>query len=481
MLKKVIITASALWALAARAEPGEAELLAGLPDYSQTGYGYGQEPPRVAPSARARDFGALPDDGKDDSAALQKALDEMKPGALLLETGSYQISAQLLIRRPGLVLRGAGRDKTTLRFAKSLEELKPAPTTNTGGTPTSAYSWSGGLIAIQSRGPGKALAQVKAGEGPRLTLARASELKPGQALYLSLKDDKSQSLSKALYAGDPGDIRKMTNQRLSLPVRVKSIAGLQVTLMQPLLFPVDPAWQPELCEDLSRSGCGVEELSLEFPATPYLGHFKERGWNGVELHGAHNWLRSLGIRNADSGVFVHGHHNSVLDLHITSKRPPAGKSRDVGHHAVMLSGSANLLSGYRSDCQFIHDLGLSSGSIANVFENCHGPALSFDHHKRGPCFNLFCDIDVGSGANIYRHGGGENLGRPCGRGTVFWNIRSRSALPAAPDDWAPADLLLVGVTLQAGSRYRVLPVPAAELKVPNPRLAQKTGRNSRPE
>ena len=74
----------------------------------------------------------------------------MKPGALLLDAGTYQISTRLLIRRSGLVLRGAGRDKTTLVFSRSLEDIKPAPTTNTGGTPTSAYSWSGGLIAIHT-------------------------------------------------------------------------------------------------------------------------------------------------------------------------------------------------------------------------------------------------------------------------------------------------------------------------------------------
>ena len=473
MLSAISLNLCGFLALVAQAAPSEADLLAALPDYSQAGYGYGQEPPQVAVAALARDFGALADDGNDDSAALQKALDDMKPGALLLDAGTYQISTRLLIRRSGLVLRGAGRDKTTLVFSRSLEDIKPAPTTNTGGTPTSAYSWSGGLIAIQSPDAGKKLAQVTAGKGNTLTLSTAMSFKPGQALYLMLQDDKKQSLSQALYAGDPGNISKMINQRLSLPVRVGSVSGSQVTLMQPLLFAIEPTWQPALHEDLSQSASGVEALSVEFPVTPYLGHFKERGWNGFELDGSNNWLRSIGIRNADSGVFVKGHHNSVLDLHISSKRKPAGKSQDVGHHAILLGGSANLLSGYWTDCQFIHDLGLSSGSMANIFENCHGPALSFDHHKRGPCFNLFCDIDVGSGANIYRHGGGGNLGRPCGRGTVFWNIRSRIAIDPAPVGWAPADLLLVGVTQQASPRYKVLAVAATELKVPNPRLAQK--------
>ena len=70
MLSKAVITAWGLCTLAVQADPSEAVLLAGLPDYSQTGYGYGQEPPQVAVIAWARDFGAIPDDGNGASADL---------------------------------------------------------------------------------------------------------------------------------------------------------------------------------------------------------------------------------------------------------------------------------------------------------------------------------------------------------------------------------------------------------------------------
>jgi hypothetical protein len=67
-------SASEAWAPAILSD----ETLAGtyLPDFSYAGYHWGEEPPpHPPPTLDVTDFGAAPDDGEDDTAAILKAVD----------------------------------------------------------------------------------------------------------------------------------------------------------------------------------------------------------------------------------------------------------------------------------------------------------------------------------------------------------------------------------------------------------------------
>lgn len=67
-------------------------------------------PPVVANTSTrsARDWGAVPNDSGDDTAALQKALDSLSFGqGLQLESGVYRINKSLHIRKAGITLKGA--------------------------------------------------------------------------------------------------------------------------------------------------------------------------------------------------------------------------------------------------------------------------------------------------------------------------------------------------------------------------------------
>jgi parallel beta-helix repeat protein len=66
-------------------------------------------PPSVTITAQRRvtDFGAVRDDGRDDSAAIQRALDAMNAGEMLVfPTGRYHISKSVHVRKPGITIRG---------------------------------------------------------------------------------------------------------------------------------------------------------------------------------------------------------------------------------------------------------------------------------------------------------------------------------------------------------------------------------------
>ncbi len=75
--------------------------------------------PAVPVVLHVRDFGAVPGNGQDDSAAIQAALDAAAAqggGAVLLESGVYTLKEPLFIFHDDVVLRGAGARKTTLSF-----------------------------------------------------------------------------------------------------------------------------------------------------------------------------------------------------------------------------------------------------------------------------------------------------------------------------------------------------------------------------
>lgn len=74
--------------------------------------------PEPAQKFFVRDFGAIPDDGTDDSDAIERACKaaEKAGGTVVFDKGVYRLTRKILITRNGIVLRGAGRDKTRIVF-----------------------------------------------------------------------------------------------------------------------------------------------------------------------------------------------------------------------------------------------------------------------------------------------------------------------------------------------------------------------------
>ena len=79
--------------------------------------------PRVEAAARIEEFGGLANDGKDDSAALDRAcqaVGQKGGGAVLLGEGTYHLDWPVTVRHHGVVIRGLGSDKTKIIFRYAL-------------------------------------------------------------------------------------------------------------------------------------------------------------------------------------------------------------------------------------------------------------------------------------------------------------------------------------------------------------------------
>ncbi|MEZ6072927.1 MAG: hypothetical protein R3C10_22350 [Pirellulales bacterium] len=177
---------------------------------------------------------------------------------------------------------------------------------------------------------------------------------------------------------------------------------------------------------------GIEELAIEFPVTPYGGHFTELGFNAIALGGVHNgWVRNVEIRHADSGIFISA-NNTITGVRWTSQRQRDRRRNSTGHHGITLGGTDQLFSDFDFRSKFIHDVTMSRGSAGNVVRDGRGEDLTFDHHCYANHANLFTNVDAGVGTDIFRSGGGAKLGRHCGAWTTWWNIKTERPVEVPP-------------------------------------------------
>ena len=132
-----------------------------LPDFSFAGYHRGEQAlPNVPPGVSVKDFGAKGDGVTDDTQAFLAAIAKVERGAIEVPAGRYRITGLLEITRSGVVLRGAGPDKTVLVCPKPLNDIKPNWGATTTGQRTSNYSWSGGFITVRGSFGSKKLTDV---------------------------------------------------------------------------------------------------------------------------------------------------------------------------------------------------------------------------------------------------------------------------------------------------------------------------------
>ena len=426
-----------------------------LPDFSFAGYHCGETAlPALPPGVSVKEFGAKGDGVTDDTQAFLDALAKAKTGAIEIPAGRYKITKILEITRSGVVLRGAGADRTFLFFPVPLNDIAPKWSATTEGRRTSDYSWAGGLVWFKGTERGQALATVTAAAkrgDTSLRVSSTNQFKPGLRIQIFLTDTADKSLTAELYSGDPGNTDKMSEVRVSFVAKVTGVEAGAVHFDRPLRWDVRLAWQPRISAFApSVTESGVEQLCFEFPNTPYLGHFTEVGYNAVAINNAADcWVRDIRILNCDSGLFPRGHFCTIQGVVFESARQVERERGATGHHGVNFEGDDNFLRDFDFRTKFMHDITVDHHAAGNVCAQGKGVDICFDHHKDAPYENLFSDIDIGLGTRPWQCGGGADLGKNTGARATFWNIRARKPLSYPPSGFGPPSMNLVGVRTEA--------------------------------
>ncbi|QKX16988.1 glycosyl hydrolase family 28-related protein [Microbulbifer sp. YPW1] len=443
-----------------------------LPDFSYAGFRNGATAPgvEVQASLDVTDFGAVPDDGLDDSRAFLAALAaaDTVEGAVAIEipAGRFIVSEILYLQRDNLVLRGAGNQKTRLYFPRPLRFLPDPPELaelreyltemdkrqrekhNNIDLPFTQYAWAGGYI--WARKPGErvkayldnydAPASVKAlplagTQGERwLTVKSADHLQAGQIINLNWynRSGRDSALLESLYPG----IDKIGSHHWEFPSRplvsqasrIAAIDGNKIELTDPLLLDIQ-GFTTEITEKAYLQNVGLEGFAIEFPQSAYVAHHVEQGFNAIYLTRVYDgWVQDVDIINADSGVLTEEVANLTISNVTTSGEHKA-------HYSVAMGDTHNVLvENLHVQNLVIHPLSFNTFSTKSVYTGCivdQRPIL--DQHSGANHQNLFDNIAMYAELNEQElserkypafKGGGAGYWKPThGADNTFWNIR----------------------------------------------------------
>jgi Pectate lyase superfamily protein len=442
-----------------------------LPDFSYAGYHAGEAslPKGNAKWDLKRDFHALGDGKADDTAALINAINSVGKGVLFIPEGTYVISKRVDITKGNFAIRGAGPDKTVLLFPHSLEDLFG---NKAKGSEQSQWAFRPGLINVTGKDPvddttklASVTTEAKRGD-TTLHLSNALSLKRNEWIRIVESDPaKTQpdtgSLIKYLY-GDlmpSGEDLLGTRTVVRFLSRVQKVEGTTIELERPLPYDIRLNWQPEIHRfSPTLQEFGVEHLSIKFPWSPYPGHFKEKGYNGLFFQNVSQcWVTDVAIQNSDFGVDFNSTNFCTISnvkLDVSKPRAVSDEARGVnGHHGIDVShGTENLVTNFDVQTKFVHDISVEWYALHTVFSNGRGVDLNMDHHREANYSSLFNNLDCGACTRPFDSGGSGNRGAHSGAYSTYWNIHGHSALKFPAPDFGPL-LNFVGLTAkgEAGS------------------------------
>ena len=427
-----------------------------LPDFSYAGYHAGEAALPVLPVRwdLKRDFHAVGDGETDDTDALRLALQTIHSGVLFIPAGRYRISKRIDITKGHIVIRGAGPGRTILYFPNSLQDLFG----NTArGTEQSQWSFRPGLINTTGQDPindKTRLARVtaEAHRGDKvIQLSNSISVRSNEWIRLVESDPpKGQantgSLVKYLYGNlmEPGSDLLGTPNIVRFLSRIKRSRGQTIELERPLPYDVKLEWSPEIHRfSPELTELGIEHLAVRFPWSPYPGHFKEKGYNGLFFQSVSQcWVDDVEVQNADFGLdFNSTNFCTVRDVRLTtsSSRAVNDDSRGAnGHHGIDISyGTENLVTNFNIETKFVHDISVEWYALHTVFASGRGQDLNMDHHREANYSSLFSNLNCGLCSRPFNSGGSSDRGAHSGAYSTYWNVRGEREVELPPADFGP--------------------------------------------
>lgn len=364
-----------------------------LPDFSYAGYDYGRSAiPQIDRVIRVEDYGAVPDDGVDDSKAIQAALAAAHtatgPVRVQFGPGRFLLTEILWIEKSGIVIAGTGTGTGSGNGGTELYMPRPLNQMDDAGALDelreylerydkrerqkdanldvlfSAYSWSGGFIWTRFPGgrhatyleekdrPITRVANIASGTaGTRqISVPNASKLSVGDVLQIHWHNRSGENgpLITALY-GEDREAFTVGDRHWKLPdrplvrqaTRIEAIDGTAVTIADPLLHDISQDLPAYFAEWDHLTAVGLQDFAMVFPDNPFFGHHNEAGFNGVYFTGVYNgWISNIRIENSDSGVLTDDLANVTIADVVTTGEHPAHYSVHIGNvHNVLVTGN----------------------------------------------------------------------------------------------------------------------------------------------
>ena len=405
-------------------------------------------------------YGAVPGDGKSDREAFLAALDaalgsnktidgngwltyphkEKANAIIYFPAGEFILhdasddadgkSQSIVIRSGNFVIKGAGRDLTTLVMT---DPMQPKSASTLYSSPE--------MIQIKHNSGLSALTTVsgKAEKGAfSVNVASTAGISEGTWVCLYVKNSNSDFVAQevAPYTADPSwDIYKTGVEVIDYH-QVKSVSGNTVTFYEPLMHDVDSKYGWEVKKFPHYENVGIEDLTFKGNAVADFEHHKDwnhdGGYKPLSMNRLVNsWIRRVGfISTSEACSIVNSANVSAYDITMSGNR---------GHAAVRSQASSRVLIAATTDvCSNgagnFHGVGVSKQSIGTVlYRNVWGDDSCFEAHATQPRATL---IDCCKGGWHRGHMGGSANQAPHHLADLtIWNFEATSTSESGVFQW----------------------------------------------
>ena len=427
-----------------------------LPFVALAGYQEGKDPiPDDLPIvANIMDFGAKSTyEVEADTAALLAAVafaetqvNADNQGVLWIPEGEYRFDQPLIFTQPGLVIRGAGQDKTTLYFEGGM--VDHGGTINdfmiTMGQKQSYQRWNNAFsFGLNNEDlPQRGDFEIRladaisddvfdriAAQGYRIRLAQ--QVKYGE-----------NSESPNLAAEINGTSMPLPNSSGGMLLKQNFIVEISedrktLTLDRPLMWTVTDEEIYGGARMMTREfpgsdsqRMGIEQLAIHFDSTKVTGHSGSAfGQGGIYMAGDNSWVKDVYIFNSDNPIAVgkNTHNNQIEGITLDADREPrlsgaSGKRYNShGHHGITTRGESTLVRDITVLKEFTHDITIVN-CLACVISEVDGGQFNMDHHRQVVYSSLWTDISIQNPNRMWLSTGNMSEGQASGAYTTYWNI-----------------------------------------------------------
>ena len=449
-----------------------------LLDFSYAGYMRGETAPPdvemlIAQGYKVYDvtkYGAVPNDGKSDREAFMKVLAEIAgtnnikqedngktdryikenaKAVIYFPEGNYILqdeasqNRRIRMSMGNIVLKGAGKDKTTLEM--TVANTSPNPTTEMWNAPVMMeFKHNSGLTELGT-------ITADAPIGSKSVTASVTGVSSGSWVCLVLKNNNEDVINTELSPYRWQDINVQSGGTLNIKSegiqiyeyhQIEKISGNTITFKEPIMHAINKDWNWKISKFANYENVGIEDLTFKgHSKEKFIHHGSDIDDGGFKLIDfvrlTNSWIRRVNFESVSEAMSITSSANcSAYDIQIGGNRGHAsirsqassrifiGKVIENSNGYTLSKGEGEgTLGTYQSNVGQYHACGVSKQSMGAVIWNVKwGDDSCFESHATQPRATL---IDCCSGGFMHWRQGGDSAQMPNHmENLTIWNFNA---------------------------------------------------------